>query len=108
MTLKEKHKEPNKEDLQLVLKWSRTGLLRNLMGSSKRAIDTVRELEEHAQYVLTHADEYKNWIYPGDGLAKSDWAGWYFDGKIVEMRERGCFKFEGVEVEEIKEKQGAK
>ena len=82
------------KDRETVEKWKPTGLLDQILRHPHRALLAAKELDEHAQYALDHMSEHENWINTSVPLAerkKEDWANWYFNERVKEMRLRGCF-----------------
>ena len=81
------------EERKLLEKWAPTGLLDNIRGK-KKALLVARELDRHAQYALDHMSEHENWVdaslTPEEQNGQA-WANQYFNEKIKEMRQRGCF-----------------
>jgi len=84
---------------QTINKWKTTGLLDNIIKLPEKALLAAKELEEHAQYALDHMSEHEDWINTDLPLAqrkKQDWANWYLNERVKEMRLRGCFSKEQV------------
>lgn len=82
------------DEKSAINKWKPTGLLDNIISHPERALLVARELDEHAKYALDHMSEHQDWINTDLPLAqrkKQDWANWYLNERIKEMRLRGCF-----------------
>lgn len=95
--LKRVKKKFSLSERKMINKWRPTGLLDLLPKNSEKLLAAAQELDEHAQYALDHKAEYENWVDPDVAVSdrkKIDWANWYFNKRIEEMRSRGCFEEE--------------